>query len=136
MTTWLICLIFLIGAAFGGTGYVLCIGDDGHVEFETYCPPGCSEAAEIRESDKSNDLEHEHSDCSNCSDVEIDNPSWSQRAQKTDSYRLSQSPPAHSNNTDFSQISEEIYNSPINKFYRIYGQSPPSDLIAKTVLRC
>lgn len=133
---WPMCLIFLIGMIFAGNSKVLCIGDNGHIKFETFYLPCCGEAEEICEINIPDDLHTEHSHCSNCSHVELNGPLWSKRIQKTDSNQLGQFASKLTINAYLSPISMENDSSRIIKFYLAYSQSPPSYSITTTVLRC
>ena len=136
IVAWLMCLIFLIVLTFSGTGYVLCVGDAGHIEFKTTGRPCCGKTKEICEVNVSDDFHSEHSDCSNCSDVELVGQLWSKRIRKTDSNQLDLFASALTIDALFSLISTENGNSRITGFHLAYGQSPPSYSIATTVLRC
>jgi len=136
IAAWPVCLIFLVALCFGGTGYVLCIGDDGHIEFKTFCFPTCGEAKEVCEADALNDLHHEHSDRSSCTDIELNGPLWSLRTQKTASNQLGQFTSAPTIDALFDIISTGNSNSQTAKFHLVYGQSPPSYSITAIVLRC
>ncbi|MCP4582227.1 MAG: hypothetical protein GY839_11480 [candidate division Zixibacteria bacterium] len=136
ITAWSMCLIFIVGLSLSGTGYVLCIGDNGHIEFETSCMNCRGEAAEICKVNVSDDAQCDHSDCTNCSDVEIEDLFWSKRIQKTDSDLPGQFIPIPTIDTIISLISIENGDSRITKFHLAYGQSPPSYTTAITVLRC
>ena len=133
---WPICLIFLIGMIFAGDNNVLCIGDNGHVKFATFCLPCCGEAEEVCNVDIPDDLHNEHSDCSGSSHVELNGPLWSRRIQKTDSNQFGQFASELTINAYLSLIYPENGSSRIIKFYLAYGQSPPSYSITTTVLRC
>lgn len=127
---WPMCLIFLIGMIFAGDSNVLCIGDNGHIKFETFCLPCCDEA------DVPGEIQNEPGDCSDCSHVELSGPLWSKRIQNIDPYHLTNQVSVFATNAHFDPISIENTDSRINKFYLVYGQSPPSYSIATTVLRC
>ena len=85
---WSLCLLLLIGVTASGYSDILCISEDGVHEFETVCLPCCTDDAENCNFESSGDRQDEHNNCSDCSDVEIDNPLWSKRIQKISSKQL------------------------------------------------
>ena len=123
------CLIFLIGMAFAGYSNILCISDNGHIKFKTFCLPCCGETEKICEADVPGES-------SNCSDIEPDCPLWPKRIQNIDSNHLANFISSFNTDAHLSLISAENDNSRIIMFHLAYGQSPPSYSIATTVLRC
>ena len=75
-------MVFMTGVSFSGYFDVLCIGDDGHLELETHCMSNCSDTEKNCENILPDDNNEEHSECSNCSDIELDQIHWSKRQQK------------------------------------------------------
>lgn len=131
-----LCLIFLIGMAIAGNGNILCIGDNGRVKFETLCLPCCDEAEKSYEADEPNELQNEHDECCDCSDVELDYPRWSKRIQTINSDYFDGFVTALDTDAQLSLISAFNTNSQIIKFHLAFGQSPPSYTISTTVFRC
>ena len=133
---WPMCLIFLVGLTFSVTGYVLCIGDDGHTRFKTICLPCCSDAEEVCDVDVSDDISDEHSNCINCSDLSLDELLWSKRFQKTGFIQSVKSFMAPTFHAVIIPISTDNGNSQAGKFLLTFSQSPLSASIATTILRC
>ena len=133
---WPLCLFLFVGFIFVVNGYVLCIGEDGHIEFETECLPCCKGTDNVCKLDVSNDLHDEHGDCTNCSDLALDGLLWSRRFQKISFIQSVKSFTAPAYNIVIIFTSNIDDNSKTVKFHLIYGQSPPSLSIATTVLRC
>ena len=132
-TIW---LAFLIGVMFPGYSNVLCVGADGLIKLETICLPGCTETEDFCEYNASEDLPNEHSDCTDCFDVELDNPVWSTRSNKPEFSQLIK--------LDFTasiDISDGLtplgqYNLRFIKYPQLYNQNPPSLSLTTTILRC
>ena len=133
MTIWSICLLFFVATTFGATGYVLCIGDDGHIEFETLCLPASCETAEDCELGVSENAHDEHSGCSDCTDVDSNKPLLSKRIQRIDFNEASQSTLTSAICTCLNQISAKNNDSYKNQNSLAYGLSPPSNSISTTV---
>ena len=136
---WPICLIFLIGIIFAGNNNILCMGDNGSVLVETFCPPCCDQAEKTCKGNMPDELHNEPCEYSNCSDVEINGPFWSKRIQITDSNQLNAFASKLTISTYFSPISIGEDNLQILKYYLAYGQSPPIYSIislSTTVFRC
>ncbi|MCK5125613.1 MAG: hypothetical protein KAR42_05105 [candidate division Zixibacteria bacterium] len=133
---WLLSLIILVGISSGGTSCILCIGDDGHVEFETICLPACGDTNDFCALEVVDEVPHEHSDCSNCSDVELDGSLWLKPIQKNDPNQLILFASTLTIDGAICPLSWGNNNSQITKCYLEYGQSPPSCSIATTIIRC
>jgi hypothetical protein len=136
IVAWPICIFFMLGLVFAGSGQVLCIGDNGHIEIETYCLPSCGEAEKSCEIDLPEEPHNEHSECSNCSDIELNDPLWSSRIQNDNLYDYVNFPPAHFTDGHLGLISAYKNNSQVTKFHLAFGQSPPTYFITITVLHC
>ena len=136
IVTWPLCIIFLIGAAFSASGEVLCIGDNGHFEFETYCLPCCGESEEFCETDMSDDQHNEHNDCSNCSDVELDNLFWSKLSPNVNTLYIVEISSSKIINSDNSFKLLKNNSSHITAYGPTHGQGPPPLFMASTVLLC
>lgn len=133
---WPLCFLFLAGFIATGDSKILCIGDDGHLEIETICLPCCGDEDKDCETEKSNDKHEEHGDCSNCSDVELDNSLWLKRVHNIN---LNHSMNHESNviaNIDYNFTLICNSNSQIIKFHLAYSQSPPSYSVETVILRC
>ena len=91
LITCLITLFLFMGITSSGYSDIICIGDDGHVEFETICLPCCNEIEKSCETEVATDHHQEHDNCSNCSDIEFDSPFLAKRIQKSthDQYKNS-----------------------------------------------
>ena len=132
---WPLCLILFVGFILVGNGNVICIGEDGHIEFETECLPCCTDADDVCKLDVSNDFHDEHDDCTNCSDLTPDEPLWIKRFQRADFGKFF--------NLTFTSTTESSYNlttlgqnnSHLTEFYQLYNQSLLFPILA-TVLRC
>ncbi len=133
---WQLCLFLFVGFIFVGNGYVLCIGEDGHIEFETECLPCCKGTDNVCKLDVSNDLHDEHDDCTNCSDLTLDEPLWSRRFQRIIFIQSVKSFTAPTFHNAINFASTEESNSQVDKFLLTFGQSPLSASIATTILRC
>lgn len=137
--TWPICLILLVGTIAAGNSTVLCIDDNGLVKFKTLCITFCGYADERCKDNLLGERQDEFTNCSHCSDVELDGPLRSNRIQRTDSYRLGQFAPELAISACPGLVSIENGSSRIKIFYLLYGQSPPSYSIislSTTVFRC
>ena len=133
--TWMICAIFIFGLAVMGTGQVLCVGDDGHMEIETYCMPCCGDADESCQYNLPEDHHGEHNECSNCDDFELNSPIWSNRNDSNLTEEI------HVSGIDYLDYSPGCFltlnsDSKSIQFYIPTGQDPPSDIVTFTVLRC
>ncbi|NIR67859.1 MAG: hypothetical protein GWO10_29790 [candidate division Zixibacteria bacterium] len=133
---WPVCLIFLFGLFFVGNGAVLCIGDDGHIEFETFCIPGCDEANEISEIDFFIGLQSEHIDCSNCTDIDLDSPLWSRRDQNHISENSADAAAMLMPDADLVSFSTQADSHKIRTIKLAYNQNPSSYSIISTILLC
>ena len=133
---WPLSILLLIGFFQIGSGDVLCVGEDGHIEIETECLPCCNEAEAVCGLSEQGDIHDEHDDCNNCSDLPLDSPLWSKRfsrisliqAYKTDlvpSFEWIHS--VHSLTNPGSRAHE---NPPAFK------SNPLSSFISDTILRC
>ena len=136
IAAWPLCLFFLFGLFFVGNGAVLCIGDDGHIEFETHCVPGCGETKEAPEIDLSDALQVEHIDCSNCTDIDLNNPLWSRRGQTylsgyTADFSLMSMP-----NADLRLTCTQADIRMVNPEQLAFGHNPSSCSIISTILLC
>jgi hypothetical protein len=126
-----LCLIFLAGLIFGSPGYVLCMGEDGRMEFETIClPSGGGGGEAVCEIGPSPDCHHDHDACSDCSDLELDGPFRSQRSGVTAAPVMV---PAICG-TGFSVLAASFETAPAAS-HLVHNQGPPAWL-ATTVLRC
>jgi hypothetical protein len=136
ITAWPLCLAFLFGAMLSANGEVLCLGDNGHFELETYCPPCCNESEDSCEAEIPDDQHSEHNDCSNCLDIELGDLFWYKINSIGDSEYI----------LGFSYYKFPIsYNSVVlvkdissyyNRFLQLDGVGPPSISAVSTVLRC
>jgi len=68
-SSWPLCLLLLAVSIGGGQAGVLCIGDDGHAEFETLCLPCCGETKELCAVEPFDDRHEQHGDCADCTDL-------------------------------------------------------------------
>jgi len=67
--TWLVCLIFSSGIGINSITGVVCVGDDGHVKYESLCQPCCSgSATDCTLDEKQGEPDH-HGCCGNCTDL-------------------------------------------------------------------
>lgn len=135
---WAVCLFLLIGVTLAGQSNVLCVGEDGHVEFESICMPCFTESGEACENDLSNQQHNEHSTCTNCSDVETGNPQWRHGRPKTDFSQLIRLTAASSADATHYKLTAVQSNSRLIRFYKIFQPSDPVSLISisTTVIRC
>ena len=136
MLIWPICLIFLLSLILFGNGQVLCVGEDGHIEIETYCLPCCGEAEDTCELDLPEDLHDEHNGCSDCSDFEINSPIWSSRVNHIEAGNFDHSKTLCSMDSNYGGDSTQINISKTDFLIYFSGQGPPSDIGITTVLRC
>jgi hypothetical protein len=136
IVAWPVCLIFLFGLFFVGNGAVLCIGDDGHIEFETFCIPGCDETKEVSETELSVDLKVEHIDCSNCTDIDLDSPLWSRRDQNHISEYSADATLILMPDADLVSFSTQADSHKIRTIKLAYNQNPASYSIISTILLC
>ena len=113
---WTLCLSLLVGVSSSAFSDVLCIGDDGHVEYETICLPCCTDDSDSCDNETTEEQHAEHNECSNCSDVEIDNHLWTKRFHKIETKTLLISKYHHP--VTIADInSSNIYTSPIKSFH-------------------
>jgi len=136
IAVWSMCLIFLVGLSFSGTGYLLCIGDDGHVEFKTRCLTCVDEAEEVCESKVSDDVHSEHSNCFDCYDIELVSQLSSIFIRYIDADHATDFDSVPLADSYLSPKSASIDNPQFIKFHLAYGQSPPLISIDTTVLLC
>ena len=104
----LLCLLILAITVAGGQTDVLCLGEDGHAEFETACLPCCVDGDENCSIDRQPGHHEEHRDCTNCTDVSIYRSTTAQRS--SDLYALDvnlagTSHPVHAASTVYSTAS-------------------------------
>jgi len=134
--TWTLCLFLILVFTFSGNGQVLCIGEDGHIELETFCLPCCSDPVKICDPEMLDEAHGEHSECSSCSDIELSDFLWSGRNSHDDFNRLSSTIAKvfvvniHSLNSLNHNISR------VNQNYLSFSLSPPLPSIETAVLRC
>ena len=76
---WLVCLLFAVGAVADSPGGVLCVGEDGHVKYESICLPPSGGAADPCAPSVFDDAPAEYCGCGDCSDVPLDSPQWLKR---------------------------------------------------------
>lgn len=74
--SWSVCLLLLIGMTFSGQSDILCIGEDGRVEFESICLPCCTVSDTVCDNKLSKGQHEEHTSCSDCSDVDPGTHQW------------------------------------------------------------
>jgi len=133
---WPLCLFLSVGFIFVGNSNVLCIGEDGHMVFETECPPCCGGTDKVCKLDVSNDLHDKHDECANCTDLTLDRLLWSQRLTRVSvdqSVKLLTVPPFH--NT-IAQSTPDKINSQVDDFPLTFGKTLPSASTAIAHLRC
>ena len=133
---WPLCLFLIAGFIFVGNNNVLCIGEDGHIEFETECLPCCRGADNVCKIDVSNDLHDEHDDCTNCLDLVLDGPLWSKRFHKinfTQSVKLLTAPAFH---TVIIPASNDNTVLQVNISFLTFCKCPQSAFMAATIFRC
>ena len=133
---WPLCLFLFTGFIFPANSNVLCIGDDGHIEFETFCHPSCDEAEVTRDVDTPCGPPNGRSDDSNCSHVELTTALWLGRAQNVSSYHLTSWPSVFTIDGHSDLIYADSSNSRAAESHLAHGQGPPSLSIATTILRC
>lgn len=129
-------IILLAGLIFGGPGYILCIGDDGQIQFETIILPSHIEAAETCHDDFPNDFHHEHDDCSSCSDLELEGPLCSGRliTSRIDGNSLF-APVSKIASGIFVESGDETF-STLARVSLIHEQPLPAAMIAAAILLC
>ncbi len=139
ISAWTLCLIFLLGITFAGNRNVLCIGEDGRIEFETICLPCCGESDKV--CDLVTTVDHhgeqgEHSECSNCYDLDLNGSQWIKRNRTTDDYNITKliSTPLIESKIYSISTFDDIKNP--NQYNLFFGQSPPSASLSTIVLRC
>lgn len=65
--TWALCLLFVTGITLSSFGYVLCLGDNGHIGTESVCHNCCSDPEEVCFF-KQIPTDHDHHECRTCTD--------------------------------------------------------------------
>ncbi len=65
--TWALCLLFVTGITLSSFGYVLCLGDDGHIRTESVHHPCCSDPEKVCLCEQTG-TDHDHAGCTNCTD--------------------------------------------------------------------
>lgn len=135
---WPICLIFMIGMVFAGTGNILCVGENGQIKFETICLPYCGEVETDCVDDCHIEIQNEAGENSDCSDVELDGPLRSNRIQNLGPEFLNELFPLFTVTTTANIGSVYTDNDNLQNiiYFLASGQSPPSNSISTTVLRC
>jgi hypothetical protein len=131
---WALCVLFLTGLTFGGTGFILCIGSNGHIEYEAIYNTCCGD--EICDIDISDNPDTGHNDCSDCSDIELDSLLISKVVRNDYSDHLVQFVSVLITDNIPSSYSTLNCNSHIIKYCELYGINLPSFSGIITTLRC
>jgi len=132
---WVVCLTLLIGVTFSGQSDILCIGEDGQAELESVCIPCCTELDESCDSNLSGRHQDEHSSCSNCSDVVLGSPQWSNCRQKVEA-GLVNGLNFGSSLTAFGAIPVVPDNSRLTKYHKIFHSGDRASMLSTTIIRC
>jgi hypothetical protein len=133
---WPLGLLFFIGLAVSGQGQILCIGGDGHIEFELYCLPCCGEVEETCQIEPPDDLHNKHSECSGCSDLELDRTLWRNRARIVIVDNLTVSTLLRHAIIQVDQFFEDNSNQIAAIYNLAFSQCPSSLPITTAILRC
>ncbi len=133
---WPLSILLIVGFSQIGSGDVLCIGEDGHVEIETECLPSCNEAADICELSEQSQQHDEHDDCNNCSDLSLDEPMWSKRFLRYFLVHTFKIEVMSSFSSVQSAFSLKTQQSLLYKNSLVFKSNPNYSIISVTVLRC
>ncbi len=134
-----LCAVFVVGSIMTANNEILCIGENGHIEFETVCLPSCGEADDpetVCENNPSSDGHNDHSDCSNCIDLDYNAVFWATVRPSVDldmAFTISFEvlPPIDSYNAE--QCFHLFLYEPVQQ---TLGLGPPEYCISSTVIRC
>ena len=133
---WLLCLSLFIGFIFVGNSDVLCVGEDGHIEFETECLPCCRVIDDVCRVDVLKDLHDKHDDCTNCLDLVLDGPFWSRRYTKINLFQPVKLLTVPTFENTFILAATDNNDLQVNISFLTFCKCPQYTFIAATILRC
>jgi len=131
--TWLVCLLFLAGVTLSSSAGILCLGEDGHAQVESFCQPDCNDS-DLACPVEGEETDDDHDDCTNCVDVPLIQDLLSHRYLNP--VRSDEGVFIYSAAALESLVTDSSAHSSLIRIASEAGSDTGPDLLSATVLRC